>query len=436
MGCRRNPSDRPRQGARPRPFPRRQPRFPTTLDADPGDRRAAPSCPPDSWATLTCTRRSLCTSRLADLDRPCRHPRALPPAQVAQNSVPCRSSPFWEQILDPDRYDAGADAHRDLYALLGVPWGTAGSELKSAWRASLKKAHPNIGGSGAEVIEVQWAWEVLSNETSRHRYENSCRVRPNPHQGRASRSTDQASTCLGTDAWGQMCHRAPIVGGSRCVLHLTQSDEEADANRSRFARSYFCAGRTKQGFQCMNAVRAGQTLCWLHGGKSPNSSHQGTNGPSDRRGWGCHHCEYKPRLQASLGCWDHSTESEQIASVQGVTPGKCASLTQRGMPCQKGRFLDYPVCDSHTTLGLLRNVGPQPYSREPSGSAPNSSGRSEPPKQSKAQENPKPAAHKTVKRPTPEEETKPVVSGDGLSSWTARLFYLMLLLGVLVVIFR
>lgn len=51
----------------------------------------------------------------------------------------------------------------DLFAVLGVPRGTSGDDLKRAWRVAARAAHPDGGGSHEAFLRVQHAWEILSD---------------------------------------------------------------------------------------------------------------------------------------------------------------------------------------------------------------------------------------------------------------------------------
>lgn len=51
----------------------------------------------------------------------------------------------------------------DPYAVLGVTRGASADELKAAYRAALKRHHPDAGGDPARFREVNQAWEEIHN---------------------------------------------------------------------------------------------------------------------------------------------------------------------------------------------------------------------------------------------------------------------------------
>ena len=63
---------------------------------------------------------------------------------------------------------------RDLYEVLGVSKGASADEIKSAYRQLAKKYHPDLNrepGAEEKFKEVQEAYEILSDENKRARYD-------------------------------------------------------------------------------------------------------------------------------------------------------------------------------------------------------------------------------------------------------------------------
>jgi hypothetical protein len=56
-------------------------------------------------------------------------------------------------------------ASPDPYDVLGVAAGASAEQLKAAYRAALRQAHPDTGGSTERFIQVQAAWKVLEPAT-------------------------------------------------------------------------------------------------------------------------------------------------------------------------------------------------------------------------------------------------------------------------------
>lgn len=66
----------------------------------------------------------------------------------------------------------GTTYRTDLYETLGVaPWASA-EDLKEAWRKCARRTHPDrAGGSAAEFVKCEHAYDVLSNPLTRREYD-------------------------------------------------------------------------------------------------------------------------------------------------------------------------------------------------------------------------------------------------------------------------
>ncbi|WP_416150863.1 J domain-containing protein [Salipaludibacillus sp. HK11] len=58
----------------------------------------------------------------------------------------------------------------DCYSILGVPFEASQGEIKMAYRKQSKKVHPDNGGSASQFIRLRRAYDILSNENSRSKY--------------------------------------------------------------------------------------------------------------------------------------------------------------------------------------------------------------------------------------------------------------------------
>ena len=58
-----------------------------------------------------------------------------------------------------------------FYTILNVDSHATYSEIKSAYRKKAAKSHPDRGGSHADMVKVNEAWEVLSNSELRKQYD-------------------------------------------------------------------------------------------------------------------------------------------------------------------------------------------------------------------------------------------------------------------------
>lgn len=60
----------------------------------------------------------------------------------------------------------------DHYATLGLQRGATPEEIKKAYRKMASAHHPDKGGSKEKFQEIQQAYEILSDDTKRHQYDN------------------------------------------------------------------------------------------------------------------------------------------------------------------------------------------------------------------------------------------------------------------------
>jgi DnaJ family protein C protein 17 len=69
----------------------------------------------------------------------------------------------------------------DFYALLNVPSTASDSEIRSGWRKTALKHHPDKVGATPETLEkfhlLQIAFDVLSDESTKEQYDNARRAR-------------------------------------------------------------------------------------------------------------------------------------------------------------------------------------------------------------------------------------------------------------------
>ncbi|MFM7676223.1 MAG: J domain-containing protein [Synechococcus sp.] len=64
-----------------------------------------------------------------------------------------------------------AAGSRDLYAVLGVARGASASVIKAAYRALVKRHHPDAGGDADTILALNAAWEVLGDGERRRHYD-------------------------------------------------------------------------------------------------------------------------------------------------------------------------------------------------------------------------------------------------------------------------
>ena len=59
----------------------------------------------------------------------------------------------------------------DPYRVLGVSSQASGAEIKAAYRALVKRHHPDAGGDASTILALNAAWEVLGDGDRRRRYD-------------------------------------------------------------------------------------------------------------------------------------------------------------------------------------------------------------------------------------------------------------------------
>lgn len=62
--------------------------------------------------------------------------------------------------------------------MLGVSPSATAAEIKAAYRALVKRHHPDVGGDDVEILALNAAWEVLGDAERRRRYDTSHAPQP------------------------------------------------------------------------------------------------------------------------------------------------------------------------------------------------------------------------------------------------------------------
>ncbi|MBD2423625.1 J domain-containing protein [Cyanobium sp. FACHB-13342] len=112
---------------------------------------------------------------------------------------------------------AAADFPSDPYRVLGVSPAATAAEIKAAYRALVKRHHPDAGGDDRTILELNAAWEVLGDGDRRrhhdHRHQPVAAAEPGGSGAAVKRGRAQPGRSAVQDTalqqWLQLVH-API----------------------------------------------------------------------------------------------------------------------------------------------------------------------------------------------------------------------------------
>ena len=86
----------------------------------------------------------------------------------------------------------------ELYAVLGVAPGASAATIKAAYRALVKRHHPDAGGDATLIVALNAAWAVLGDAEKRRRYDAE------RHPGARGPATPAPSSRRGSSRDGEL----------------------------------------------------------------------------------------------------------------------------------------------------------------------------------------------------------------------------------------
>jgi len=288
-------------------------------------------------------------------------------------------------------WDAADDAGRDLFAVLGLPWGADDDAVRAAWRTTARRTHPDHGGDGEAFRAAQHARWVLSDETRRADY-----VLAHDHFG-GSESGHATASDRGPAGGGQFADETDFFRGGWVDADDAEffddgrwdptgasdgarddaaffDDEDADQRDSTTTAGgddeydddddgdpfawdddVFASGVGSGGFGLFDDFdpldRNDSGVGARSTGRRPSRSRT-PPGPRYR----CVRC-FRNALLGIDRCWSHASESELAAAIRLAGPGRCPVLNARNGPCGAPPLgLTAPFC-SHHALGYLAPQG-------------------------------------------------------------------------------
>jgi molecular chaperone DnaJ len=82
----------------------------------------------------------------------------------------------------------------NLYAVLGVNPAASAADIKAAYRALVKRHHPDAGGDDKTILALNAAWEVLGDRERRRQYDAQQKLHLNDRAQAGGTSPPSAST--------------------------------------------------------------------------------------------------------------------------------------------------------------------------------------------------------------------------------------------------
>jgi len=122
-------------------------------------------------------------------------------------------------------------ADADPYAVLGVRRGATEAEIHAAYRAAVRRTHPDAGGSGAAFEAVQHAYEVL-RERPRRAAADAAATHP---QGRPGAGTPHAEARPGAATHSSQARPGAAAPHTASMADLLAESQRLEDEARRLA---------------------------------------------------------------------------------------------------------------------------------------------------------------------------------------------------------
>lgn len=139
---------------------------------------------------------------------------------------------------------------KNYYVLLGVPTDATPDRITRAYRRLAREWHPDAAGGSAEQFQtLQDAYQTLSNEIARERYDRSLRARTEPVPVRSSRGYDESRPPVHPSAASGeiLLSRTEARRGGALPIEIPMQST-CKACRGRGVESWMCATCSGYGF--------------------------------------------------------------------------------------------------------------------------------------------------------------------------------------------
>jgi DnaJ-domain-containing protein 1 len=157
----------------------------------------------------------------------------------------------------------------DLYSILGVAPTATQPEIKKAWRAAMKVSHPDAGGTAADTMRVQAAYDVLGDPVLRAEYDRKFQASPSDHDRR--QTEDQLAeliTIIAETLAREIAEQLAQVLAETWLSGAGQDGFTDDPQELlielRDRTETACAANTAEGRPCLRDRSEATVYCWQH----------------------------------------------------------------------------------------------------------------------------------------------------------------------------